>query len=135
MGSGVPAKLIIHDSSRKGGVGRCGRSTEHKICFLQYKIWINRHSNICASYNGIVQKFCCKMSFTDVLAMIGGIIVVFYLLKLFWTCWRGLQQYVLSEIWKVDLRTYGQWAGKIKENIYTIYFVVCFCRKTKCKQC
>uniref|UniRef100_A0AAQ6IQE2 Hydroxysteroid (20-beta) dehydrogenase 2 n=1 Tax=Anabas testudineus TaxID=64144 RepID=A0AAQ6IQE2_ANATE len=50
------------------------------------------------------------MSFTDVLTITGGVIVVFYLLKLLWTCWYGLQEYFVSEIWKVDLRRYGQWA-------------------------
>lgn len=60
------------------------------------------------------------MSVTVVLAIVGGIIVVFYLLKLFWTCWHGLQEYFLSEIWKVDLRRYGQWAGKVRENIFCV---------------
>uniref|UniRef100_A0A665UM79 Hydroxysteroid (20-beta) dehydrogenase 2 n=1 Tax=Echeneis naucrates TaxID=173247 RepID=A0A665UM79_ECHNA len=36
--------------------------------------------------------------------------IVFNLLKLAWKCWRGLREFVLSEYWKVNLRTYGQWA-------------------------
>ncbi|XP_042355815.1 hydroxysteroid (20-beta) dehydrogenase 2 [Plectropomus leopardus] len=50
------------------------------------------------------------MSFTEVLAIIGGFTVVLYLLKLAWGCWCGFRQFVLSEFWQVDLRTYGQWA-------------------------
>ncbi|XP_071316763.1 hydroxysteroid (20-beta) dehydrogenase 2 [Trachinotus anak] len=50
------------------------------------------------------------MSFTEVLTIIGGFTFVFHLLKLAWRCWCGLRQFVLSELWQVDLRTYGQWA-------------------------
>ncbi|XP_044079706.1 hydroxysteroid (20-beta) dehydrogenase 2 isoform X3 [Siniperca chuatsi] len=50
------------------------------------------------------------MSFTDVLAIVGGFAVVFHLLKLAWRCWDGFKEFVLSEIWQVDLRTFGQWA-------------------------
>ncbi|XP_040006505.1 hydroxysteroid (20-beta) dehydrogenase 2 isoform X2 [Xiphias gladius] len=53
---------------------------------------------------------CCKMSFTDILAITGRLVVVFYLLKLAWRCWCGLREFVLSELWQVDLRKYGQWA-------------------------
>lgn len=60
------------------------------------------------------------MSLTDALAITGGVIAVFYLLKLFWTCWCGLQEYLLSELWKVDLRRYGQWAGEVRKNIFYV---------------
>ncbi|XP_056252849.1 hydroxysteroid (20-beta) dehydrogenase 2 isoform X1 [Seriola aureovittata] len=50
------------------------------------------------------------MSFTEVLTTIGGFMVVFHLLKLAWRCWCGLREFVLSELWQEDLRTYGQWA-------------------------
>ncbi|XP_028277618.1 hydroxysteroid (20-beta) dehydrogenase 2 isoform X2 [Parambassis ranga] len=50
------------------------------------------------------------MSFTDALTIIGGLTVALYLLRLAWRCWCGFRQYVLSEHWQVDLRTYGQWA-------------------------
>ncbi|XP_030010448.1 hydroxysteroid (20-beta) dehydrogenase 2 [Sphaeramia orbicularis] len=50
------------------------------------------------------------MLLTDGLAIVGGFIVVLLLLKLLWRCWCGFRQFVLSEIWQVDLRTYGQWA-------------------------
>ncbi|XP_031176253.1 hydroxysteroid (20-beta) dehydrogenase 2 isoform X1 [Sander lucioperca] len=50
------------------------------------------------------------MSFTEVLAIFGGFTVVFHLLKLAWKCWCGFRQFVWSELWHVDLRTYGQWA-------------------------
>ncbi|XP_038564949.1 hydroxysteroid (20-beta) dehydrogenase 2 [Micropterus salmoides] len=50
------------------------------------------------------------MSFSDVLAILGGFTVVFHLLKLVWRCWCGFREFVLSELWQVDLRTYGQWA-------------------------
>uniref|UniRef100_A0A8D0CUB5 Hydroxysteroid (20-beta) dehydrogenase 2 n=1 Tax=Sander lucioperca TaxID=283035 RepID=A0A8D0CUB5_SANLU len=44
------------------------------------------------------------------LAIFGGFTVVFHLLKLAWKCWCGFRQFVWSELWHVDLRTYGQWA-------------------------
>ncbi|XP_044227300.1 hydroxysteroid (20-beta) dehydrogenase 2 [Thunnus albacares] len=50
------------------------------------------------------------MSFTDGLAIIGGFTIVFHLLKLAWRCWCGFREFVLSEFWQVNLRTYGQWA-------------------------
>ncbi|XP_045895856.1 hydroxysteroid (20-beta) dehydrogenase 2 isoform X3 [Micropterus dolomieu] len=50
------------------------------------------------------------MSFSDMLAILGGFTVVFHLLKLVWRCWCGFREFVLSELWQVDLRTYGQWA-------------------------
>ncbi|XP_008297217.1 hydroxysteroid (20-beta) dehydrogenase 2 [Stegastes partitus] len=50
------------------------------------------------------------MSLTDMLAIVGGFTLVFYLLKLAWGCWCGFREFVLSEHWKVDLRTYGRWA-------------------------
>uniref|UniRef100_A0A8D3CXM7 Hydroxysteroid (20-beta) dehydrogenase 2 n=1 Tax=Scophthalmus maximus TaxID=52904 RepID=A0A8D3CXM7_SCOMX len=46
----------------------------------------------------------------DIMAIIGGTWVVFHVLKLAWRCWCGLREFVLSEVWQVDLRTYGQWA-------------------------
>uniref|UniRef100_A0A3Q3AQM8 Hydroxysteroid (20-beta) dehydrogenase 2 n=1 Tax=Kryptolebias marmoratus TaxID=37003 RepID=A0A3Q3AQM8_KRYMA len=49
-------------------------------------------------------------SLTDVLAFFGGLAVAFYLLKLTWRCWCGLREFVLSEHWQVDFRTYGRWA-------------------------
>ncbi|XP_034405475.1 very-long-chain 3-oxoacyl-CoA reductase [Cyclopterus lumpus] len=50
------------------------------------------------------------MSFNDALAIIGGFTVVFHLLRLAWRCWCGFRQFVLSELWHVDLKTFGQWA-------------------------
>ncbi|XP_039474056.1 hydroxysteroid (20-beta) dehydrogenase 2 isoform X3 [Oreochromis aureus] len=50
------------------------------------------------------------MSFADLLAIVGGMTVAFYLLKLTWRCWCGFREFVLSSKWQVDLRTYGQWA-------------------------
>ncbi|KAI3373125.1 hypothetical protein L3Q82_006452 [Scortum barcoo] len=32
------------------------------------------------------------------------------MLKVAWRCWCGLRQFVLSELWRVDLKKYGQWA-------------------------
>uniref|UniRef100_A0A671Y4X8 Hydroxysteroid (20-beta) dehydrogenase 2 n=1 Tax=Sparus aurata TaxID=8175 RepID=A0A671Y4X8_SPAAU len=55
-------------------------------------------------------SLCCKMSFTDALTIVGGFVVVFHLLRLAWRCWCGFREYILSERWQVDLRTYGQWA-------------------------
>uniref|UniRef100_A0A672PKP0 Very-long-chain 3-oxoacyl-CoA reductase-like n=1 Tax=Sinocyclocheilus grahami TaxID=75366 RepID=A0A672PKP0_SINGR len=48
-----------------------------------------------------------------VLCSIGSITVVYYMLRWSWQCWHGFKVYVLSEIWQTDLRTYGQWAGKV----------------------
>ncbi|KAF1378700.1 hypothetical protein PFLUV_G00193250 [Perca fluviatilis] len=50
------------------------------------------------------------MSSTEMLAIFGGFTVFFHLLNLAWKCWCGFRQFVLSELWHVDLRTYGQWA-------------------------
>ncbi|KAM9332849.1 hydroxysteroid (20-beta) dehydrogenase 2 isoform 2-T2 [Pholidichthys leucotaenia] len=50
------------------------------------------------------------MSFTDGLTLIGGLTAAFYLLRLTWRCWCGFRAFILSEHWRVDLRTYGQWA-------------------------
>ncbi|XP_041807964.1 hydroxysteroid (20-beta) dehydrogenase 2 [Chelmon rostratus] len=50
------------------------------------------------------------MSFTDILAVVGGFIVAFHLLKLAWRCWCGFRQFVLSELWQMNLRSYGKWA-------------------------
>ncbi|KAM9728878.1 hydroxysteroid (20-beta) dehydrogenase 2 [Menidia menidia] len=50
------------------------------------------------------------MSVIELLALFGGVTLAFYLLKLTWRCWCGLREYVLSEFWCVDLRTFGQWA-------------------------
>ncbi|XP_061753633.1 hydroxysteroid (20-beta) dehydrogenase 2 [Nerophis ophidion] len=50
------------------------------------------------------------MSSTDILQVIGGFTLVFFLLKMGWKCWRGFREFIWSEFWRVDLRTYGQWA-------------------------
>ncbi|KAK1882918.1 Very-long-chain 3-oxoacyl-CoA reductase [Dissostichus eleginoides] len=50
------------------------------------------------------------MSLSDVLTIVGGFTSVFYLLKLSWRCCSGFRQFVLSEFWRVDVRTFGQWA-------------------------
>lgn len=75
------------------------------------------------------------MSFTDVLAIVGGFSVVFHLLKVAWRCWRGFREFVLSELWQVDLRTYGQWAGNVEENVLCVLLQVAFIAKPKCLQC
>ncbi|XP_029925228.1 hydroxysteroid (20-beta) dehydrogenase 2 [Myripristis murdjan] len=50
------------------------------------------------------------MSFSGGLAIVGGFTVFFHLLKLTWRCWCGFKAFVLSEVWQVDLKIYGQWA-------------------------
>uniref|UniRef100_A0A3Q3WTK4 Uncharacterized protein n=1 Tax=Mola mola TaxID=94237 RepID=A0A3Q3WTK4_MOLML len=50
------------------------------------------------------------MSSTDMLAIVGGLTLFFYLLKLIRRCWCVFREFVLSEVWQVDLRTYGKWA-------------------------
>ncbi|XP_077361327.1 hydroxysteroid (20-beta) dehydrogenase 2 [Festucalex cinctus] len=50
------------------------------------------------------------MSLTDALVIIGGFTFVFYSLKAAWKCYFGFREFILSEFWQVDLRTYGQWA-------------------------
>ncbi|XP_026066928.1 very-long-chain 3-oxoacyl-CoA reductase-like [Carassius auratus] len=44
------------------------------------------------------------------LCSIGTVTVFYYLLRWSWQCWNGFRVYVISEIWKTNLRTYGQWA-------------------------
>ncbi|KAJ0062111.1 hypothetical protein NL108_015690, partial [Boleophthalmus pectinirostris] len=44
------------------------------------------------------------------MAIIGGLSVLWHMLRLLWRCWRGFRQYILSQFWQVDLRRYGQWA-------------------------
>ncbi|XP_033834168.2 hydroxysteroid (20-beta) dehydrogenase 2 [Periophthalmus magnuspinnatus] len=50
------------------------------------------------------------MQLSDTLALVGGLSVLWNLLRLLWRCWRGFRQYILSQFWQVDLRGYGQWA-------------------------
>lgn len=57
-------------------------------------------------------EFCCRMTSVGLLVFIGGFIGVCQLVKLLWRCWRGFRQFVLSAFWQVDLRSYGEWAGK-----------------------
>ncbi|KAM6983365.1 hydroxysteroid (20-beta) dehydrogenase 2 [Tautogolabrus adspersus] len=51
-------------------------------------------------------EHCCKMSFSAALAVVGGLTVVFFA----WRVWCGLREFVLSQFWQEDLRTFGQWA-------------------------
>ncbi|XP_057677356.1 hydroxysteroid (20-beta) dehydrogenase 2 isoform X2 [Corythoichthys intestinalis] len=50
------------------------------------------------------------MSWTDALVVIGGLTLVFYAMKCAWKCCCGFRDFILSSIWQVDLRSYGQWA-------------------------
>uniref|UniRef100_A0A3P9J3Z5 Hydroxysteroid (20-beta) dehydrogenase 2 n=1 Tax=Oryzias latipes TaxID=8090 RepID=A0A3P9J3Z5_ORYLA len=50
------------------------------------------------------------MWFIPVLAIFGGITIVFYLLKFTWKSWCGFKEFVLSEYWPVNLKKYGTWA-------------------------
>ncbi|XP_061658869.1 hydroxysteroid (20-beta) dehydrogenase 2 isoform X1 [Syngnathoides biaculeatus] len=52
-----------------------------------------------------------KMHWTDALIIFGGLTFILYSAKLAWKCCRGFREFILSEFWRVDLRTYGQWAG------------------------
>lgn len=58
-----------------------------------------------------------------VLYIIGSITVVYYLLRWSWQCWHGFKVFVLSQIWQTDLRTYGQWAGKVFLLILSLWMV------------
>ncbi|XP_061658870.1 hydroxysteroid (20-beta) dehydrogenase 2 isoform X2 [Syngnathoides biaculeatus] len=51
-----------------------------------------------------------KMHWTDALIIFGGLTFILYSAKLAWKCCRGFREFILSEFWRVDLRTYGQWA-------------------------
>lgn len=62
------------------------------------------------------------MWFIPVLAVFGGITIVFYLLKFTWKCWDGFKEFVLSEHWQVDLKKYGGWAGKAEETLLSVCF-------------
>lgn len=57
-------------------------------------------------------ELCCRMASAGLVAFIGGLIGVCQLVKLVWKCWCGFRQFVLSAFWQVDLRSYGEWAGK-----------------------
>ncbi|KAK7925553.1 hypothetical protein WMY93_007863 [Mugilogobius chulae] len=50
------------------------------------------------------------MLLSDTLATVGVLTVLWHLLRLLWSCWRGFSQYFISQFWQVDLRRYGQWA-------------------------
>ena len=50
---------------------------------------------------------CCGF-----LYFLGGFTALYYLLRWSWGCWRGLKSYFLSEIWRTDLKKFGQWAGE-----------------------
>lgn len=73
-------------------------------------------STFCCREMLLAQELYLKAVLTDTLALFGGLTVVFCLLKFTWKCWCGLRQFVLSEHWQQDLRTYGQWAGREQEN-------------------
>ncbi|XP_037126651.1 hydroxysteroid (20-beta) dehydrogenase 2 isoform X1 [Syngnathus acus] len=51
-----------------------------------------------------------KMAWSDALMIIGGFTLIFYSIKAAWKCYQGFKEFILSEFWQVDLRTYGQWA-------------------------
>lgn len=53
------------------------------------------------------------MSYHSVLAVVGGLVLVYHLLRLVYSCCCGLGEFVLSAVWQVDLRTYGKWAGRV----------------------
>ncbi|XP_053533009.1 hydroxysteroid (20-beta) dehydrogenase 2 [Ictalurus punctatus] len=48
--------------------------------------------------------------FGSFLCFLGAATALCYLLKWSWRTWQGFQVYVLSKIWRTDLREYGQWA-------------------------
>lgn len=48
---------------------------------------------------------CCGF-----LYYLGGFTALYYLLKCSWGCWRGFKVYMLSEVWRTDVRKFGQWA-------------------------
>uniref|UniRef100_A0A3B1IC39 Hydroxysteroid (20-beta) dehydrogenase 2 n=1 Tax=Astyanax mexicanus TaxID=7994 RepID=A0A3B1IC39_ASTMX len=48
---------------------------------------------------------CCGL-----LYYLGGFTALYYLLKWSWGCWRGFKVYMLSEVWRTDVRKFGQWA-------------------------
>uniref|UniRef100_A0A673CFC8 Hydroxysteroid (20-beta) dehydrogenase 2 n=1 Tax=Sphaeramia orbicularis TaxID=375764 RepID=A0A673CFC8_9TELE len=82
------------------------KKDDYPQLFTFYCHFLEKLSNV----QGSINRTLCKMLLTDGLAIVGGFIVVLLLLKLLWRCWCGFRQFVLSEIWQVDLRTYGQWA-------------------------
>lgn len=51
--------------------------------------------------------------FQNLVAAVGYITLLCYLLKWSWKCWCGFRIYVQSEFWQADLTVYGQWAGKV----------------------
>lgn len=64
----------------------------------------------------------------SVLAFVGGLAVVYHLLKLVWRCCCGLGEFVLSAVWQVDLTTYGKWAGTVELKLdFKHCLMVCVC--------
>lgn len=53
------------------------------------------------------------LSVESLVLVVGYITLLYYLLNWSWKCWCGFKVYIQSEFWQVDLRAYGQWAGKI----------------------
>uniref|UniRef100_A0A3B3ZFI2 Uncharacterized protein n=1 Tax=Periophthalmus magnuspinnatus TaxID=409849 RepID=A0A3B3ZFI2_9GOBI len=63
-------------------------------------------------------SYSCTMQLSDTLALVGGLSVLWNLLRLLWRCWRGFRQYILSQFWQVDLRGYGQWAVPVNQSVH-----------------
>ena len=113
------AHTHMHAHTRTQGVEQWRRSTTCKSChILWHKLGLTTFLNACYEAVLLSPELCCKMSFTDALTIVGGLAVVFHLLRLAWRCWCGFREFILSERWQVDLRTYGKWAGNIKENVF-----------------
>ena len=105
-------------TQREGWSSEGGALHERAVISSDMKLGLTTFLN--AYYEAILlsPERCCKMSFTDALTIVGGLAVVFHLLRLAWRCWCGFREFILSERWQVDLRTYGKWAGNIKENVF-----------------
>lgn len=77
------------------------------------------------------------MSYHSVLALVGGLAVAYHLLKLVWSCCCGLGEFVLSAVWKVDLTTYGKWAGAVEPSLKLdlkdciVVSATCVCENSK----
>lgn len=101
-----------YDSSTHRGV-ECGRSSHPS----DFKIKFRFFNLLSLSLTRKFQSSPTKMSFDRVLAIVGGLAVVYHLLKLAWRSWCGLGDFVLSEVWQVDLTTYGKWAGTVETSL------------------
>lgn len=104
----------IHDThgKRRSNKGGAQVIVEHKYMLFA----------LMETYSWTTLCHAAKMSLTDALVIVGGFTLLFHFMKAARKCYCGFREFILSEFWQVDLRTYGQWAGKV-QNLISFWFV------------